>query len=98
MARTFGYWMFVVVTMFGWMAFFMQSEELRAAELERDEAERRLGACIDIAADARDESLMLEDMWLRAGEDAMFCQNSESWVAGVCVGSEYWTSHDWMGP
>ena len=84
----------------GWSAYEATGEgpHLVEARAQRDDAERRMGACIDIAADAREFALLSEEAWLNAADDAAHCQMSEGWMYNICPGSEYWTSYGWGGP
>ena len=76
-----------------------QLDEVRA---QRDDAQRRMGECIDIAADARDEALMSEKAWMRAVSDLSYCELWEyhgGGFGGQCLGPEYWSSYNtYTGP
>ena len=87
-----------IATVFLICAILFQQEHLDEVRAQRDDAQRRMGQCIDIAADAREFALMSEAAWLKAAEDAAHCQMSEGWMYNICPGPEYWTSYGWGGP
>lgn len=87
------------------LVLFFRQGQLDETRARLDDAERRIGECIDIAADARDNALMSEAAWLRATEELSYCQGWEEWGSGgvggggKCVGPEYWTSYNhYVGP
>ena len=79
-------------------AILFQQGQLEEVQAQRDDAERRMGQCIDIAGDAREFALLSEEAWLNAAEEASYCQMAEGWMYNICPGSEYWTSYGWGGP
>jgi len=79
-------------------AILFQQGQLEEVQAQRDDAERRIGQCIDIAADAREYALLSEEAWVNAADDAMYCQSAEWWVYDLCPGPEYWTSHEGAHP
>ena len=86
-------------------AILFQQGQLDEVRAQRDDAQRRMGECIDIAADARDVALMREKAWMRAVSDLSYCELWESHgdgfggFGGQCLGPEYWSSYNtYTGP
>ncbi len=100
--KTAVWWFALCVFTSGWMGVALLQSELEDARSQHEDAERRMGECIDIAADARDNALMLEDMWDRAVTELGHCEFWEEYgdgmTGGRCLGPEYWTSYQYGGP
>ncbi len=102
--KTTVWWFALCVFASGWMGFAYLDGALEEARAQRDDAERRMGECIDIASDARDEALMSETAWDRAVSELSYCMLWEGHQGGgmnggQCLGLEYWTSYNaYAGP